>query len=233
MLPLQSGRSMVRAPRSPRSPHDHQSLWRPRRRPARRRPRHPAPRARPGRRADRHRLLRRLPFRPAHRAFGMAGHPVSVRAGPRDRRPCQRGRQRRQRLQGRRYRRRRMPGRQLPPLRVLQRRAGAVLHERLRRHLQRANRGRPGPHAGRLCAADRGGAALRAEGPPSGRPAGRGGAAAVRGHHHLFAAAPLASRAGQEGRHRRHRRAWPHGHQDRACDGRARGRVHHQRIQAR
>ena len=34
---------------------------------------------------------------------------------------------------------------------------------------------------------------------------------------------------GQEGRHRRHRRARPHGHQARPRDGRAHGRVHHQR----
>ena len=74
---------------------------------------------------------------------------------------------------------------------------------------------------------------FRAAHPPPEGTAGRSGAAAVRRHHHLFAAAALEGRARQEGRHRRHRRAGPHGHQARARDGRARGGVHHLRIQAR
>ena len=63
---------------------------------------------------------------------------------------------------------------------------------------------------------------LRAEDPPSRGPARRRRAAAVRRHHHVFAAAPLEVGPGQEGRHRRHRRARPHGRQARARDGRAR-----------
>jgi hypothetical protein len=42
----------------------------------------------------------------------------------------------------------------------------------------------------------------------------------------------LEGRPGQEGRHRRHRRPGPHGHQAGACDGRARGGLHHLRIEA-
>ncbi len=189
--------------------------------------RHRAPRARPARCADRDRLLRRLPFRPAHRALGVGWHAVSLRARPRDRRPRQRRGQRGDRLQGRRHRGRRLPGRQLPALRGLRRGPGAVLRERLRRHLQRPDAGCARAHAGRLLAAHRGRREVRAEDPPPRSAARRGRAAAVRGHHHLFAAAALEGRSRQQGRHRRHRRPGPHGREARARDGRARGGVHH------
>ena len=55
---------------------------------------------------------------------------------------------------------------------------------------------------------------------------GRGRAAAVRRHHDLFAAAALGRRPGQEGRHRRPRRARPHGREVRARVRRPHGAVH-------
>ena len=64
-----------------------------------------------------------------------------------------RGRQRGAEVQGRRHRRRRLHGRQLPALRVLRGRAGAVLRERLHRHLQRPDRGSAAAHLRRLFAA--------------------------------------------------------------------------------
>jgi hypothetical protein len=157
---------------------------------------HHPPRAGPARRPDRHRLLRRLPLRPAHRARRMGRHPVPVRAGPRDRRPRLERRRPRPQLQGRRPGRRRLHGRQLPALRGLRRRPGKLLR-RHGRHLQRRHRGRTRPHAGRLCRADRRARALRAARDAPGRAAGRRGAAAVRGHHHVFSAAPLECRPGK------------------------------------
>ena len=61
--------------------------------------------------------------------------------------------------------------------------------------------------------------------PDEHRPAGVG-AAALRRHHDLLAAAPLGCGPGQEGRRRRPRRPRPHGRQARPRDGR-RGRAVH------
>ena len=76
------------------------------RRAVRRRPawrRSPSQRRSPGpdRRPHRDPLLRRVPLRPAHGAQRVAGHRLSRGPGPRDRRPCRVGRQRRQEVQGR------------------------------------------------------------------------------------------------------------------------------------
>ena len=57
---------------------------------------------------------------------------------------------------------------------------------------------------------------------------GRRRAAALRGHHDLFAAAPLEGRPRQKGWHRRPRRTGPHGAQIRPLLRRAHRPVHHQ-----
>ena len=81
-----------------------------------------------------------------HTARGeWAGVHVPLRARPRDHRPCRPRRRSGHPLQGRRHRRRRLHGRQLPALRRLPRGAGAVLRERLHRHLQRPRTGGPAP----------------------------------------------------------------------------------------
>ncbi len=56
---------------------------------------------------------------------------------------------------------------------------------------------------------------------------------AVRRHHQLFTATPVAGRARPQGRHRRPGRTRPHGREDCRRHGRACGAVHHQRRQAR
>ena len=59
------------------------------------------------------------------------------------------------------------------------------------------------------------------------------GAAALRRHHALFAAAPLGRRSRQEGRDRRHGRAWPYGRQACARDGRGHDRTSPERFPRR
>ena len=88
------------------------------------------------------------------------------------------------------------PGRQLPHVLVLWRRAGAVLRERFRRHLQRSGVRRRRKHPRRLLGQHRGGR-VRAAHQPHRQP-GRGRAAALCRHHHLLAAAPVEGRPGQK-----------------------------------
>ena len=213
--------------------NDHQRLWRLCRRQAARADRHRAPGARSERRPDRHRLLRRLPFGSPHGALRMGRNALSVRPGPRDRRPCQRGRRGGRRVQGRRHGRRRLPGRQLPALPRLRGRARAILRGRLHGDLQLR---RPPTRRAIRSAAMRERIVVDEkfvlQHPPSRGAARRGRAPALRRHHHLFAAAPLERRARQEGRHRRHRRARPYGRQARPRDGRPHRRLHHLREQA-
>ena len=114
-----------------------------------------------------------------------------------------------------RPRRRRLPGRQLPQVRVVRRGAGAVLRERLHRHVQRPGARHGQQHVRRLLEPHRRRREVRAEDPPSGSAARRGGAAAVRRHHHLVAACAVGSRSRPDGRRRRPRRPRPHGRQAR------------------
>ncbi|CAN0624176.1 conserved protein of unknown function [Burkholderia multivorans] len=120
----------------------------------------------------------------------------------------------------------------MPHLPELRRGTRAILRERLRRHLQR-----PGPRdrrrdLRRLLDADRRRRGVRAARAGHAR-SGRRGAAAVRGHHDLLAAAPVGRGAGQEGRHRRPGRPRPHGREARARDGRARRAVHDVAVEGR
>jgi hypothetical protein len=114
----------------------------------------------------------------------MALHPVSRRAGPRDRRPRDGRRRRRDQVQGWRHGRRGLPRRFMPHLPGLPRGPGAILHRHgddLRQHGQASQR----PDARRLRAEHRRDGGLRA---PDARQSQsrRRRAAAVRGHHDLF-----------------------------------------------
>ena len=86
------------------------------------------------------------------------------------------------------------------------------------RHLQRASAA-TAADLGRLQRRDRRRRELRAAHPRRDS-AGHGRSAAVRGHHHVLAAAALGRRPRQEGRGHRPRRARPHGRQARRRDGR-------------
>ena len=57
-----------------------------------------SPRSRPDRRPDRHSFLRRMPFRYSHRARRMGRHHLSLRSGPRNRRPRGESRERREEI---------------------------------------------------------------------------------------------------------------------------------------
>ena len=123
---------------------------------------------------------------------------LSVRAGPRDRRPGHQGRFGRQQVQGGRPRRRRLPGRLGPHLPQLPGRPRAVLPEH-GAHLRLARQARDGArHLRRLLRQHRRGRALRPAHPDQPRPRRRR-AAALRRHHHLLADASL----GRHGRARR------------------------------
>ena len=143
--------------------------------------------------------------------------------GPRDRRPRHRGRRRGHPLQGRRPRGGRLHGRQLPALRPVPQGRGAAVPGRHDADLWRPRPHHAGDHPWRLFQARRGAAGVRAARARWARPRPRR-PAAVRRHHHLFAAAHLERRPGQPGRRDRPRRARPHGGQAGRRPRRARDR---------
>ena len=150
---------------------------------------------------------------------------LSLRPGPRDRRPGGEGGQRRPEVQGGRPRGGGLPGRLVPHLRRVPGRAGAVLRGPGDLHLQRAGQAPRRRDLRRLLREPRRRRGVRAArvGPPG---PGRHGAAAVRRHHHLLAAAALERPQGAEGRRRGPRRAGAHGREVRQRLRRARRRVH-------
>ena len=143
-------------------------------------------------------------------------HRLSLRAGPRNRRPRRQGRQRRQEIQGRRHRRRRLHGRFLPHLRQLQGGRRAVLHHGLHVDLQRPDKILGGVTYGGYSDSIVVDESLRAacsEEPRSRRQPRRCSAPASPPIRRC-ATGRLAK--GTEGRHRRPRRTRPHGREIRA-----------------
>ena len=154
---------------------------------------HRTPQPDPERRQGRDPLLRHLPFGPALRQERMGGcdaDRLSVRAGARDHRPRGRSRRGGVQVQGRRGRGRRLHGRFGQDVPELPGRPRAVL-PRLHADLRHAGQARHrAGHLRRLLREHRRRRALRAADSRQAR-SGRGRAAALRGHHDLFAAEAL------------------------------------------
>ena len=157
--------------------------------------------------------------------------PVSDGAGARDRRHGRAGRQRGEEVQGRRHRGSRLLRRFLPQVRAMRCRRGAVLPRRDDADLQRPRTRQPDPDPGRLLDPRHRRRGLRAARPRR-HPAGTRRAAAVRGHHHLFAAAPLRPQEGRQAGRGRAGRPRPHGGEVRRGDGRGSHRAEHLGVQA-
>ena len=190
---------------------------------------HPAPRARAAGRAARRALLRRLPLGPAPGAERMAGHHADrlpLRAGPRDRRPRGEGGRRRS-GSSRKATWRRWAAWWTRAARAPRAGKGRSSSARARRPspTTRPTSTSGGVTYGGYSDEPRRRRGLRAAGLGPARPGGRG-AAAVRRHHHLFAAAPLERRQGTEGRRGGPRRAGAHGREVRQRVRRPRRRVH-------
>ena len=151
---------------------------------------HRTPRGRSARCADRHSLLRRLPLRhpPGPRRMGRLDLPDG--AGPRDRRQRGEGRRGGREMEARRHGRASavssIPAASAKPAEQ----GGAVLRAGHDPDLQRLRARRQDADLRRLLDAHHRGRGLRAA--HSGwHAAGSRGAAAMRRHHHLFAAAPF------------------------------------------
>ena len=168
--------------------------------------------------SDLHHVARRVAQRHAS---------LPVRARPRNRRPRDDGRRRGHEVQGGRPRRRRLHGRFLPHLPELPAGPRAVL----RPGATSPTTAPTNTHGGRMTYGGYSERIVVDEAfvlrvPDESRPR-RGRAAALRRHHHLLAAAPLGRQAGQEGRHRRPRRARPHGREVRPRLRRPHRPLHH------
>ena len=159
---------------------------------------HHPPRSRTARCRVRHPLRGHLSFRPPHRQGRMGRGRVPDGARARDRRHRHRGRFGGQQVPGGRSRRRGLLRGFLSRVRPVPGGRGAVLHESGNgRHLQRRGPRRPAD-PGRLQRRDRRRRELRVAHPRQSA-VGRRGTAAVRGHHAVFASAPLECGPGHTG----------------------------------
>ena len=183
---------------------------------------------RAARRRDRHPLLRRLPFRSAHRPQRMGRH-ASIRACPATRSSAASPRSAARSRSSRSATSSASAAWSIPASTATPAPKGwsNIARTASPAPTTAATQDPAGHTLRRLFRADRRRRAVRAAHRPCRGAARRGRAAALRRHHHLLAAAPLEGRARAEGRHRRARRARPHGRQARPRAGRARRRLHH------